>query len=145
MTGIEILQFLWEAGKTAYEIATGIKTKKLEDRKKIADLFDHIGKLLHETYLELNKGNYPYGHCRQIEIFAEGIKGKTINGEIVEDNYRKELGTDEADKLGDLLFAAFKVESLAKMIRKGEVNKRELIKVEESSGEFIAASKLIMF
>jgi hypothetical protein len=68
MTGLEIIQFLWEAGKTAYEIATGIKKKKEDDRKKIADLFQHIGQLLHETYIELNKDNYPHGHCRQIEI-----------------------------------------------------------------------------
>jgi hypothetical protein len=135
MTGLDIIQLLWEAGKTAYEIATGLKKKKEEDRKKVADLFQHIGQLLHETYIELEKGNYPYGHCRQIEIFGEQVKAK----------FKKQLGEKEAEKLGNLLITAHEVEMLHSELNDGTVNKKELIKLETSSGEFIAASKLIMF
>jgi hypothetical protein len=144
MTGLEIIQYLWEAGKMAYEIATGLKKKKEEDRKKIAELFDHIGKLLHETYVELNNNNYPYGHCRQIEIFGEKIKGMDSNEQSVKSAFPKILGEKEAEKLGNLLITAHEVERLQGMLNTGEVDKKELYKLEESSGEFIAASKLVM-
>jgi hypothetical protein len=132
MTGFEIIQLLWEAGKAAYEIATGLKKQKEEDRKKVAELFEHIGNLLHSTYVELENGQYPYGHCRQIEIFAEKMKKDLKN--ILGDN---------ADRLGNLLLAAHKVEGLAREISSGNIDKKELIKIEESSGEFLAASKLM--
>ncbi|MBA4149469.1 MAG: hypothetical protein H0X66_15255 [Verrucomicrobia bacterium] len=135
MTGLEIVQFLWAAGKTAYEIATGIKNKKEEDRRKVAELFQHIGQLLHETYLELDKGNYPYGHCRQIAIFGEQIKSKC----------KKLLGEEEAEKLGNLLISAHEVERLHGELNSGTINKWELAKLQEASGEFIAASKLLIF
>ena len=134
MPGLEIINLLWDAGKTAYEIATGLKKKKEEDRKKVGDLFEHVGQLLHLTYTELNNGQYPYGHCRQIEIFAEGIK----------QNFQKILGTD-AERLGNLLMAAHEVERLFGELGSGNIDKKEIIKIEESSGEFLAASKLILF
>ena len=135
MTGLAIIELLWEAGKTAYEIATGLKKKKEEDRKKLSVLFGHIGQLLHETYLELDHGNYPAGHCHQISIFGNEIK----------QNFKKLIGESKAEKLSALLLTAHQVELLYGMLASGEVEKAELIKLEESSGEFIAASKLILF
>ena len=134
MPVFEVLTFLFEAGKTAYEVATGVRKKRQEDREKVSELFTHIGHLLHETYMELEKGNYPHGHCRQIEIFGEKIKS----------DFKKQLGDAEAEKLGNLLIEANQVERLQAALNSGEVTKRELIKLEEASGEFLAASKLIL-
>ena len=134
MTGLEIIKGLWDAGKAAYEIATGLKKKKQEDREKIAGLYEHIGQLLHSTFIELNNGNHPYGHCRQIEIFAHSIKK----------DFKKILGSD-ADKLGDLLLISHAVEQLSGEIGSGQVDKKDLIKIEEASGDFLAAAKLILF
>ena len=71
MTGLEMIQILREADKMAHEIATGLKKKKEADRKKVVALFEHIGQLLHETYVELNNGSYPYGHWREIPLYGE--------------------------------------------------------------------------
>jgi hypothetical protein len=133
MMGLDIIKFLWDAGKTAYEIATGLKKKKEEDHKKEAELFEHIGRLLHSTYLELSNGQYPFGYCKQIEVFAESIK----NG------FKNQLGPD-AERLGNLLMTAHEVEQLAGEINNGIIEKKELYKIEESSGSFLAAAKLIM-
>jgi len=135
MTGLEILQMLWEAGKTAYEIATGLKKKKQEDRERLSGLFEHIGKLLHETYCGLIMGNYPHGHCAQIARFGGSIKS----------DFKKQLGEVEAEKLGNMLIVAYEVERLAGELSLGAVSKNDLIKLEESSGEFLAASQLIKF
>ena len=130
-----VIQALLQAGKLAFDLVTGVKKKKEEDRRKVAELFDHIGKLLHDTYVELSAGRYPHGHCRQIEIFGEKIKS----------SFTKQLGNAEAEQLGNLLIEANQVEGLAAQLSSGTLPQSELIKLEESSGEFIAASKLILF
>ncbi len=145
MTGLEIIQALWEAGKLAYEIATGVKKKKEEDRKKVSELFGHIGTLLHETYVELKKGNYPYGHCRQLEIFGEKIKGQDRSGAPVKSAFPKILGEQQAHRLGSLLIIAHEVEQLQAMLNTPQIKDTDLAKLEESSGEFIASSKLVLF
>jgi hypothetical protein len=89
---------------------------------------------LHFTYIELNNGQYPHGHCRQIEIFAISIK----------QNFKKILGVD-AERLGNLFMAAHEVELLFAEIGNSKIDKKELIKIEESSGEFPGASRLILF
>jgi hypothetical protein len=55
------------------------------------------------------------------------------------------LGEKEAEKLGDLLITAHEVERLQGELTSGAISKSDLSKLEESSGEFFAASKLIMF
>jgi len=135
MPVLDIIKLLWDAGKYAFDIAKGVQQKKEAERKKVSDLFGYIGTLLHDTYTELEKGNFPYGHCRQIEIFGQRIKA----------DFKKELGEDEARHLGDLLIVAHEVESLQAQFASGAVSKDQLYKLEEASGEFIAASKLIMF
>ena len=135
MPALSILNMLLQAGKTAYDVATGVRKKREEDRQKVSDLFDHIGTLLHETYIELSEGRYPAGHCRQIEIFGEKIKS----------DFQKELGEAEAIKLGNFLIEANQVEGLFAMLDSGTLPKTELAKLETSSGEFIAASRLILF
>lgn len=133
MTGLEIIKLLWDAGKFAYELATGIQKKKKEEKEKVAELFDHIGKILHETYDKLTQHQYPYGHCRQIEIFAQRIIS----------DFRNELGGQEADKLGNLLSVAHEVERLSADIGSGQVKQQDLYKLEEASGEFIASAMLL--
>ena len=135
MPALDIIKLLWDAGKYAFDIAKGVQQKKEADRKKVSDLFGYIGTLLHDTYVELDKGNYPYGHCRQIAIFGEKIKS----------DFKEQLGEEEAKHLGDLLIVAHDVESLQAQLGSGAVARERLHELEEASGEFIAASKLIMF
>lgn len=134
MTGLEIIQLLWEAGKTVIEMASVLKKKKEEERKKLSALFNDIGQLLHETFDMLNAGQYPYHHCAQIAEYGRKIKV----------GFKSMLGKEEAERLGNMLITAHEVERLHAELGSGAVPHSELVKLEEASGRFIAASKLIL-
>ncbi len=124
---------LWSIGKEVFSMTDKIKGIKKEQRDRLADLLEHIGQVLSDTYKKLDAGQYPAGNCEQLEVFSEELKTKL---EPVE-------GAQKAELLANKLKQVHEVEKLYGMLSNGQIQKEELLQLDEAAGYFIATAKLL--
>jgi hypothetical protein len=109
-----------------------IRTK---DRGRTADLFEDISACLSAVSAEIRAGGVPYGRCGELIHFSQTLS----NG------IRETVGDAEADRLSRTLAAAYNVEQAAIDLHDSdEVEKQKCLReIEEASGKFQAAAKLV--
>ena len=125
---------LWQIGKDIIDLIDLLKKQKKEKRESLSNLLLHIGEVIKDTYEKLSNDIYPGGNCQQLEMFSDDLYKQTHNV----------LGDQKARLLSDKLKQAHEVEKLFGDLHSGAVDKKELRLLDETSGHFIAASKLIL-
>jgi hypothetical protein len=103
-------------------------------RMEMGSLFEQIGSCLAAVADAIRADVEPHGRCRELFTYAQRLPNTV----------RKELGDDEAERLGRLLLSAFDVEGLA--LRLQNVSKEKgvyLREIDEAAGEFQALANLV--
>lgn len=129
-----MIKDLWEIGKELFDISDKLKKQSTEKREKLSNLLANVGGVIKDTYEQLSNNVYPGGNCQQLELFSDELFEKT----------REVLGDLKARNLSDKLKQAHEVERLHSDINSGKVDKKELMLLDETSGYFMASSKLIL-
>jgi hypothetical protein len=111
-----------------------LRTAERERRMDMATLFEFIGRCLTAVSGEIRAGGVPHGRCAELFRYAQGLP----------DKIRKELGDDEAERLGLMLLSAYNVEGVAINLRDVHAEKESSLKeIDEAAGEFQALSNLV--
>ncbi len=64
----------WDVGKEIYEHIRTIEYKEEIRQILLADLLDHIGRLMEDTYHKLSTGIYPTGNSERLEVFSHQLQ-----------------------------------------------------------------------
>jgi len=103
-------------------------------RMDMARLFEHISGCLGAVSDEIRAGRVPHGKCSELFAYAQRLP----------DKIRKELGDEEAERLGSMLRSAFNVEGVAMRLLNVPADKEPYLKeVDEAAGEFRALANLV--
>ena len=111
-----------------------LKRQDKEKREALSKFFMQIGEVIKDTYEKLVNNTYPAGNCEQLELFSEELYEET----------KGVLGEAKANTLSQKLKQAHRVEKLYGELHDGTVDKKELILLDETSGHFIATSKMLL-
>ncbi|HUS00470.1 MAG TPA: hypothetical protein VMY77_02015 [Chitinophagaceae bacterium] len=129
-----MIKDLWDIGKEIFDMSDTLKKQDKDKRESLSKLLLHIGNVIKDTYHKLLNNVYPAGNCQQLEIFSEELFKLTTNI----------LGETKARSLSNKLMQAHEVEKLLGEVQQGNVDKKELVLLDEASGNFIAASQLVL-
>ncbi len=129
-----MIKDIWDIGKEIFNISNELKKQTKEKKTALSTLLQHIGDVLKDTYEKLLKDFYPAGNCEQLAIFSKELY------EALKDI----IGETKAEQLVNKLMQAHEVELLYHEISSGKIDKKELLLLDESSGYFIAVSKMLL-
>ena len=130
-----MIKGLWDLAKEIMSLSQAISSKKEARNKKLADLLEHIGVTVQDTFNKLSQGQYPGGNCEQLRVFSEELYT----------HLDPVLGSQRALELSSKLDRVHEVELLFSDLQSGRIDKSELNYLEEASGHFIASAKLLRF
>lgn len=128
-----LLKDIWDIGQDLLGLSGDLKKGKQEQKDRLADLFLNIANVLTDTYDKLMQDIYPGGNCVQLDVFSQELydKMKPITGE------------DKAKALADKLASSHKVELLFGQLSTGEIDKKELLQLDEAAGFFKATAAML--
>lgn len=128
-----LLKDIWDIGHDLLGLSGELKKGKQEQKGRLAELFLNIANVLSDTYDKLMQNIYPAGNCVQLDVFSQELydKMKPITGE------------DKAKALADKLASSHKVELLFGQLSTGEIDKKELLKLDEAAGFFRATAAML--
>ena len=129
-----MIKDIWDIGKEIFDISGKLKAQKKEKKLALSNLLQHIGEVLNDTYEKLSRNIYPGGNCEQLEVFSKELYDILIDV----------IGEEKSRQLSDKLMQAHEVERLQNDIYTGKVDINELKLLDESSGYFIAVSKMLL-
>ena len=128
-----LLKDIWDIGHDLLGLSGDLKKGKQEQKDRLADLFINIANVLTDTYDKLMQNIYPGGNCVQLDVFSQELfdKMKPVTGE------------DKAKALADKLASSHKVELLFNQLSNGEIEKKELMQLQETAGCFRATAAML--
>ena len=130
---MSILKDLYDIGKDMLGFAQNIKMEKLEKRNAVADVLNHIGMVLEDTYLKLANRQSCDGNCAQLLIFSEALSEKLK--EIMDEK--------KATEISQKLVESHKVELLLSELDQNKISNTDIKLLSEASGFFIASAQLL--
>ena len=102
----------------------------------MAELFESISECLEAVAAEIRAGGVPHGRCGELAQYAESLP------ELV----AVELGQTRAEELGETLFSAYNVESVAiglQGVADAEEKAPYLAQLDAASGKFRGLANLV--
>jgi len=139
VSALDDFKRLHEVSKSLARESERLRTAKRERRMDMATLFEGISGCLTAVASEIRADRVPHGRCSELFCYAQHLPSKVS----------KELGKEEAERLGNMLMSAFNMEGaaihLAAISLQDVVAKKEayLKEVDEAAGEFQALSNLV--
>lgn len=133
---LDIFKTILDVAKSLLGISDQLRNAEGERRKDMAHLFEQISNCLVAVSTEIRTGGIPHGRCQELQQYAEALP--TL--------LKKDLGESRAQELGDTLFSAYNVESVAMNLQKvADDQEKEpyLAQIEEASGKFRALANLV--
>jgi len=112
-----------------------LRSAERQRRMDMAEVFEQISGCLTDVSQEIRAGRVPHGRCSELFFYAKALP----------DKIRKELGNDEAERLGSTLRSAYDVEGVAvRLLQDVQTDKGTYLKeIEEASGQFRALANLV--
>ncbi len=132
----DIFKTILDVSKSLLGLKDQLRTADRERRGDMAGLFTQISDCLSAVSTEIRSGGVPHGRCGELQLYAQELP----------DKIRKEVGDEKAQDLGELLFHAYNVESVAMNLHQLEnASEKEpyLAQIEEASGKFRALANLM--
>ncbi len=132
----DIFKTILDVSKSLLGLKDQLRTADKERRGDMSQLFTNISDCLTAVSTDIRNGGIPHGRCGELQLYAQELPDKV----------RKELGDEKAMDLGEMLFHAYNVESVAMNLHQLEnASEKEpyLAQIEEASGKFRALANLV--
>lgn len=133
---LDIFKTILDVAKSLLGISDQLRNAERERRKDMAHLFEQISNCLVAVSTEIREGGVPHGRCQELQQYAAALPALI----------KKDSGESRAHELGDTLFSAYNVESVAMNLQKiADDQEKEpyLAQIEEASGKFRALANLV--
>lgn len=133
---LNIFGTILDVAKSLLGLSDQLRNADRQRRGDMAELFGSISECLDAVSSEIRAGGVPHGRCGELAQYALSLP----------DLVAPELGDDRARELGQTLFSAYNVESVAMGLQQ-VADEREkdpyLAQLDEASGKFRALSNLV--
>ena len=134
VSALDDFKRLHEVSRSLSSESERLRSAQRDRRMDMAKLFEQISGCLTSVSGEIRAGRVPHGKCSELFAYAGRLP----------DKIRKELGDDEADRLGMTLRSAFNVEGTAVRLPDVPAEKEPYLKeIDEAAGEFQALANLV--
>jgi hypothetical protein len=135
VTALDDFKRLHEVANSLSEKSDQLRSAERQRRMDMAELFASISACLTAVSSEICAGNVPHGRCAELFRYAQALP----------DKIRKELGDDEAERLGYKLVSAYNVEGVSsRILQDVHADTTPYLKeIDEASGEFQALANLV--
>ena len=133
---LDIFGTILDVAKSLLGLSDQLKSADRQRRGDMAQLFESISECLVAVSTEIRAGGVPHGRCGELAHYAQALP----------DLVAPELGDDRARELGQTLFSAYNVESVAMGLQEVADDQEKaphLAKIDEASGKFRALANLI--
>ncbi|HXB41362.1 MAG TPA: hypothetical protein VNZ49_12525 [Bacteroidia bacterium] len=127
-----MIKDLWDIAKDVFDLEDKLLKQKKEKKIALANLLQHIGDVLKDTYDKLSKPIYPAGNCEQLGVLSEDLYKELVDV----------VGEGEAALLSNKLNQAHNVEELYHVVN--TITQEELEQLDAASGRFIAVSQKLL-
>jgi hypothetical protein len=127
-----MIKDLWDIAKDVFDLGDKLLKQKKEKKIALANLLQHVGDVLKDTYDKLSKSIYPAGNCEQLGVLSEDLYKELVDV----------LGKEEAALLSNKLNQAHNVEELYHVL--STITPEELEQLDAASGRFIAVSQKLL-
>jgi hypothetical protein len=134
VSALDDFKSLHEVSRSLSREAEQLRRAERDRRMDMAQLFEQISDCLTAVSSEIRAGRVPHGKCRELFSYAQRLP----------DKIRKELGDEEAERLGSMLLSAYNVEGVAVRLPDVLAEKEPYLKeIDEAAGEFQALANLV--
>ena len=134
VSALDDFKGLHEVSRSLSRESERLRMAERDRRIDMARLFEHISGCFAAVSGQIRAGRVPHGKCSELFAYAQRLP----------DKIRKELGDDEAERLGSMLRSAFNVEGVAMRLPDVPADKEPYLKeVDEAAGEFQALANLV--
>jgi hypothetical protein len=133
---LEIFKIILDVAKSLLGISDQLRKADQQRRTDLANLFEQISDTLVAVSTEIREGGIPHGRCAELQQYSAELPA------LLKD----ELGESRAQELGETLFSAYNVESVAmnlQQVMDDQEKEPYLAQIEEASGKFRALANLV--
>lgn len=133
---LDIFKTILDVAKSLLGVSDQLRNAAKERRNDMADLFEQISNCLVAVSSEIRAGGIPHGRCEELQQYAAELPSLLKN----------DMDESRAQELGDTLYSAYNVESVAMNLQKvvdDQEKEPYLAQIEEASGKFLALANLM--
>lgn len=133
---LDIFGTILNVAKSLLGLSDQLRTADRQRRGDMAQLFESISDCLVAVATEIRAGGVPHGRCAELAQYAQELPRRV----------EAELGQQKAQELGETLFSAYNVESVAMGLQEVADEQQKdpyLAKIEEAAGKFRALANLV--
>lgn len=130
---VSIIKDIIDVAKALFGLKESMLKAEQQKRDEMADYFKAVSVCLADTYEKLSDNVVPHGRCAELYRYSEQLP----------DVVKKYIPDDKAQELARLLMDSHKVEGLYSVFEINPESKKELPKIAEASGIFLALSNSV--